>query len=61
MGDKAGGSGAANDAKVKAEANSPDRPASVPEAYVWDPDMGDVDETGKPAGAWREPTTKEGK
>jgi len=59
---KAGGSASANDAKAKTEPNSPDRPASIPDSYVWDEKLGPVDEsTGNPTGAWREPDEKTGK
>lgn len=54
MADQAGGKASANDAAVKSEPNGPERPTSVPESYVWDPEMGAT-------GAWREPTTEEGK
>jgi hypothetical protein len=59
---KAGASGDAKNATAKTEPNSPDRPASIPDSYVWDEKLGPVDEsTGEPTGAWREPDEKTGK
>lgn len=64
MTEKAGGVGRALDAAViaSAEQGAPQRrPDFIPAHYVWDENLGPLeDSTGRPRGAWREPTDEEG-
>jgi hypothetical protein len=63
MTEQAGGTGAALDvqAATSTDQGTPQqRPAGIPDDYIWDPALGPIeDTTGLPRGAWRELTEEE--